>query len=145
MWAAGPGCNPPGGTCYNVDAFGYECERVITMAADSLLVFTTIDDADAARRLADSLVADRAVACVNILPPVTSVFRWESGADDAAAAQVQAEAEIMLLMKTTTDAYARLEAQLQAEHPYELPEIIAVPVERGLPGFLQWIDSATRE
>jgi periplasmic divalent cation tolerance protein len=115
------------------------------MAEDSLLVFTTVGDSTAARHLADALVGARAAACVNILPPVTSVFRWEPDTVDTAAAEVQAEAEVMLLMKTTTAAYPRLQQVLQAEHPYELPEIVAVPVTRGLPEFLQWIDSATRE
>lgn len=115
------------------------------MAADSLLVFTTVGDATAARRLADTLVAARAVACVNILPPVTSVFRWQPDAGDVASAEVQAEDEVMLIMKTTTSAYPRLQQILRAEHPYELPEIVAVPITQGLPEFLQWIDSATRE
>lgn len=115
------------------------------MADETLLVLTTLDDAGAARRLADSLVAARTVACVNILPQVTSVFRWESGAADAGGAAVQAESEIVLLMKTSAAAYPRLEDQIRAEHPYELPEIVAVPVSRGLPEFLQWIGAATRE
>lgn len=114
------------------------------MPGDTLLVYTTVDDAGAARGLADSMVAARLVACVNILPAVTSVFRWESGTGDAAAARVQAETEIMLVMKTTAAVYPQLEERLRAEHPYDLPEIIAVPVSRGLPAFLDWIDSATR-
>jgi len=113
------------------------------MSEQTLVVLTTVEDAAAARSLADSLVAARAVACVNILPPVTSVFRWESGAGDHADATVQAESEVMLVMKTTAAAYPALESRLQAEHPYELPEIIAVPVTRGLPAFLDWIAATT--
>lgn len=113
------------------------------MSTRALLVFTTIDDADAARRLADSLVAARHVACVNILPPITSVFRWDGESPDAGSAEVQAETEVMLVMKTTASAYPGLEGRLREEHPYELPEIIAVPVDRGLPEFLHWIDAAT--
>ncbi len=113
------------------------------MSTRALLVFTTIDNADAARRLADSLVAAQRVACVNILPPVTSVFRWDGASEDAGSARVQAETEVMLVMKTTTSAYPELENQLRQEHPYELPEIIAVPVDRGLPDFLHWIDAVT--
>lgn len=112
--------------------------------ARQLLVWTTVGDADSARRLADSVVGAGLAACVNILPPVTSVFRWESGQADAAAAGVQAEQEILLLIKTSATAYPTLERQLQAEHPYELPEIIAVPITHGLDAFRQWIDDTTR-
>jgi periplasmic divalent cation tolerance protein len=113
--------------------------------SDCLFVFSTVDDARAARRLADSIVGAGLAACVNILPPVTSVFRWESEAADAAAAAVQAEEEVMLIIKTSADAYPALEARLRAEHPYELPEIVAVPLTRGLPAFLQWIEESTRQ
>ena len=108
-----------------------------------LLVFSTVEDAAAARRLADSVVGAGLAACVNILPPVTSVFRWESGSADAGAASVQAEQEVMMLIKTSAAAYPALESRLRDEHPYELPEIVAVPLTRGLPAFLQWIDEAT--
>lgn len=114
------------------------------MSEERLLVMTTVDDSTTARRLADSMVGAGLAACVNILPPVTSVFRWEPGDANAADAAVQAETEIMLLMKTSGHAYPALEERLHAEHPYELPEIIAIPVSRGLPAFLEWIDGATR-
>lgn len=113
------------------------------MSEQALIVFTTVEDGDAARTLAQSLVAARVVACVNILPDMTSVFRWESGADDSAGAAVQAESEVMLLMKTTAARYPALEARIRDEHPYELPEILAVPVDRGLPAFIDWIAAAT--
>lgn len=114
----------------------------MTEEREPLLVFSTVGDAQAARRLADSVVGAGLAACVNILPPVTSVFRWQSG--DAAGAAVQAEEEVMLIAKTSAAAYPALERHLQAEHPYELPEIIAVPITHGLPDFLRWIDEASR-
>lgn len=107
-----------------------------------LLAWTTVDDPDTARRLADGLVGAGVAACVNILPPVTSVFRWESGDADAARAPVQAETEVLLLIKTSSRAYPALERQLRREHPYELPELVAVPITHGLDAFRQWIDSA---
>lgn len=113
-------------------------------SARQLLVWTTVDEAAAARRLADSIVGAGLAACVNILPPVTSVFRWESGQADAAAAAVQAEQEVLLLIKTSASAYPALEQRLRREHPYELPEIIAVPITHGLDAFRQWIDDTTR-
>lgn len=109
-----------------------------------LLVFSTVGDHAAARRLAGSLVEARVAACVNILPPVTSVFRWEPDAGDAADAAVQEETEVMLVAKTTAAAYPALEQRLRAEHPYELPEIVAVDITHGLPDFLQWIDEASQ-
>lgn len=113
-------------------------------SAGQLLVFSTVGDAVAARRLADGLVGAGLAACVNILPPVTSVFRWEPDAADAGQAAVQAEEEVMLIAKTSAAAYPALEEYLRAEHPYELPEIVALPLARGLPAFLQWIDESTR-
>jgi periplasmic divalent cation tolerance protein len=115
----------------------------MTNESQQLLVWTTVEDADTARHLADGVVRAGLAACVNILPPVTSVFRWESGSDNAAEAAVQAEQEILLLMKTSTAAYPGLELHLKREHTYELPEIIAVPVTHGLPAFRQWIDDTT--
>lgn len=108
-----------------------------------LLVFSTVDDHATARRLASSLVEARVAACVNILPPVTSVFRWEPETGDAGDAAVQEESEVMLVAKTTDAAYPTLEQQLRAEHPYDLPEIIALDITHGLPEFLRWIDEAS--
>ena len=109
-----------------------------------LLVFSTVEDEATARNLADVLVGERLAACVNMLPPVTSVFRWEPGAGEPGTAAVQAEQEVMLVAKTSAAAYPALEERLRAVHPYELPEIVAVPITRGLPAFLQWIDATTQ-
>jgi len=109
-----------------------------------LIVFTTIDDAVGARRLADSVVGAGLAACVNILPEITSVFRWQPDAADAAHARVQAEGEVLLLIKTSARAYPELESHIQREHPYDLPEVIAVSVEQGSAAFRQWIDASTR-
>jgi len=113
----------------------------------ALIVVSTVDTPQAARELADRVVGAGLAACVNILPGVTSVFRWEpegqSDSADAADAQVQAEGEVMLLMKTAAARYPALEEHLRAAHPYELPEIVAVPVTQGLPGFVQWIEDST--
>lgn len=108
-----------------------------------LLVFSTVGDAATARRLAGRLVEAQRAACVNILPPVTSVFRWEPEAGDTASAAFQTEEEVMLVAKTSATAYPELEQLLRAEHPYDLPEIIAVDITHGLPDFLRWIDEAT--
>jgi periplasmic divalent cation tolerance protein len=102
----------------------------------ALLVLTNLPDRPAAERLAEALVGGRLAACVNILAPCRSVYQWNGG--------LQREEEHPMLIKTTAERYAALEAAIRAGHPYELPEIIAVPIERGLPGYLAWVDAETR-
>jgi periplasmic divalent cation tolerance protein len=102
----------------------------------TLLVLTNVPGRAAAERLADLLVEQRLAACVNILAPCRSVYRWKDA--------VQHDEEHPLLMKTTAERYPALEQALRAAHPYELPEIIAVPVERGLPAYLEWVVAETR-
>lgn len=102
----------------------------------ALLILTTLPDQDAARQLARQLVEARLAACVNVLAPCTSVYRWQ--------AKVQEDAEIPLLIKTSSDRYAAVETFLLQHHPYELPEIVALPVVEGLPGYLDWVRTETR-
>lgn len=106
------------------------------MTDAALVVLCTCPDATTARRLADSLIRERLAACANILPGLMSVYEWEG--------KMEADSEALLLIKTTPEAYAGLEAALAREHPYELPEIIAVPVDRGLEGYLQWVRQLCR-
>lgn len=108
------------------------------MAADPgavLLVFSTLPDAAAAGALARTLVEARLAACVSLLPPCNSVYRWQGRLEEAR--------EVPILIKTTAARYAELEAAIRAEHPYELPEIVAVPVQRGLPAYLEWVAAET--
>lgn len=102
---------------------------------DTLLVLTNLPDEESARRLAAHLVGERLAACVNILAPCRSVYRWEDRIEDAAEAPV--------LIKTAAGRYADLEAAIKSLHPYELPEIVAVPVAQGLPGYLAWVAAET--
>ena len=101
----------------------------------ALLVITNLPDRPSAERLADALLAKRLAACVNILAPCRSVYRWKD--------EVQHDEEHPVLVKTTAERYAELEAGIRALHPYELPEIIAVAIERGLPGYLAWVAAET--
>lgn len=107
------------------------------MSADSevLLVMSSLPDQATARQLARTLVERRLAACVSVLAPCTSLYRWKSRMEEAA--------EVPVLIKTTAGRYAELESALRALHPYELPEIIAVPVLRGLPGYLDWVAGET--
>ncbi|MFW6277921.1 MAG: divalent-cation tolerance protein CutA [Halorhodospira sp.] len=106
------------------------------MSSNHLAVFCTCPDEQTARRLAEAVVEAKLAACVNILPGVSSVFYWEG--------QAQSEQEHLLMIKTSELAYSRLESKLVELHPYELPEVIAVGIERGLAGFLDWIRDQTR-
>lgn len=96
------------------------------------LVISTCPDMETAERLANILVVERLAACVNILPGARSVYEWQG--------QVEIENEHLLIIKSRSDRLARLEERLQEEHPYELPELIAVPIEEGLVPYLSWID-----
>lgn len=101
----------------------------------ALLVLTNLPDRAAAEKLADALVAQQVAACVNVLAPCRSVYRWKGA--------VQHDEEHPVLIKTTQERYPALEAAIRAAHPYELPEIIAVPIERGLPAYLDWVAAET--
>lgn len=103
----------------------------------TLLVLTNLPDRQAAQQLAKQLIEGRLAACVNILAPCRSVYRWKDA--------VQVEEEHPMLIKTTAERYPALEAALRAGHPYELPEIIAVPIEQGLPEYLGWVAQETQE
>lgn len=105
------------------------------MASEILLVMTTLPDQASAEHTARLLVDIGAAACVSLLAPCTSIYRWQG--------EVETSAEIPLLIKTTRAAYPRLEQRLRECHPYELPEILAIPVEHGLPDYLQWIARET--
>lgn len=98
-------------------------------------MITNLPDAASAQALARHVVAERLAGCVNILAPCRSVYRWQGKVEDAE--------EVPLLMKTRLDRYAALEAAICARHPYELPEIIAVPISHGLPDYLDWLAAET--
>ena len=100
-------------------------------SSEVLLVLTNLPDHDSASRLAHALLEQHAAACVNILAACTSLYRWEGKLENAN--------EVPMLIKTTRSAYPLLEKLLLSLHPYELPEIIAVSVESGLPAYLQWV------
>lgn len=102
---------------------------------DILLVITNLPDAESAQKLARLIIDARAAACVNQLAPCISTYRWQD--------KLETACEVPLLIKTTPLAYSRLETLILAAHPYELPEIIAMPVCTGLPAYLNWVDQQT--
>jgi len=101
-----------------------------------VLVLTTCPGSITAKKIAQDLVANNLAACVNIFPGIQSYFRWGNKVDFAE--------EYLLLIKTTRDRYAEVEQKIQSLHPYELPEIIAVPINAGLEGYLHWITQNTK-
>ena len=103
---------------------------------ESLLVVTNLPERASAEKLAALLVGQGLAACVNVLAPCDSFYRWRG--------EIRQDEEYPLLIKTAQDRYAELEAAIRANHPYELPEIIAVPIVCGLPAYLQWVESETR-
>jgi periplasmic divalent cation tolerance protein len=100
-----------------------------------LLVLTNLPDRAAAESLADALITEQLAACVNILAPCRSVYRWQGS--------VQHDEEHPMLIKTTEERYAALEQAIRTRHPYELPEIVAVRIERGLAPYLEWLAAET--
>ena len=103
---------------------------------EMVVVLTTVADNDAADGIARQLVDERLAACVNVLPAMTSVYRWRG--------EVARDVERQLVIKTTRDRVAALEARLKALHAYELPEFVVVRIEAGSPGYLQWVAEQTR-
>ena len=100
-----------------------------------LLVLTNVPDNAVAERMAHALIEARAAACVNILAECRSVYRWQGA--------VETTNEVPLLIKTSAEAYPRVERILRECHPFAVPEIIAVPIEHGLPEYLAWVATET--
>jgi periplasmic divalent cation tolerance protein len=96
------------------------------------LVLTTCPDSQVAQRIAHAVVEERLAACVNVLPPMQSVYRWRG--------RVESASEQLLILKTRVSDYPQIQRRIGELHPYELPEVIAVPITGGLPSYLAWID-----
>jgi periplasmic divalent cation tolerance protein len=102
---------------------------------EALLVLTTCADRRQAQALAGALVEQRLAACVNAVQNVVSTYCWQGA--------VQADNEVLLLIKTTEDRYPALERAIETLHAYELPELIAVRIDRGSPAYLSWLAAST--
>jgi periplasmic divalent cation tolerance protein len=102
---------------------------------DVIVVFTNLPDRAIAQKLAQELVAQKLAACVNVLAECASVYRWQG--------KVESTAEVPVLIKTRAGRYAEVENAIRRLHPYELPEIVAVPVVRGFGEYLDWVADET--
>lgn len=103
--------------------------------SEVLAVLCTCPDEATAGRLAGGLVEERLAACVNILPAIRSIYRWKG--------ETQDEPEVLMIAKTTRSAYPALEAWLTEHHPYDVPEVLALPVLRGSAAYLGWVADET--
>ena len=104
---------------------------------EPLLVLTNLPDAASAKKIANALIESRAAACVNVLAECHSVYRWQG--------QVETAVEIPLLIKTTVANYPLVERIVRARHPYDVPELIAIPITHGLPAYLDWLVTETEQ
>lgn len=98
-----------------------------------LLVLTNCPDADCAKSISMALLEERLAACVNILAPCLSIYRWQGAIETAE--------EVTILIKTCTERYPELQAAIAARHPYSVPEIISLPICDGLPAYLDWLSA----
>ena len=101
-----------------------------------MVVFSTAPDAEVAQRIGTALVEERLAACVNVLEGITSIYGWKGS--------VQREREVLMVMKTTSDIVDRLRARLVEQHPYEVPEVLALDVSDGHGPYLDWVRSVVR-
>lgn len=106
------------------------------MAKDQyLLILTTFPDAEAARQIGTLLIELQIAACVNLLPPSQSIYRWKGA--------IENKTEVPVFIKTTANNYREIETRIRESHPDEVPEIIAIPIERGSSDYLAWISDVT--
>ena len=103
----------------------------VTAVNKIVLGLSTFPDAETARRISSQLVADRLIACANILPAIESIYRWKG--------EIETGPEVLVLFKTSEDRCDSLQEKLRELHPYELPELVFLPIINGLPDYLQWV------
>jgi periplasmic divalent cation tolerance protein len=104
------------------------------MTNDPQIVLCTVPDEAVAKQIASALVTEQLAACINIVPGITSIYRWKGA--------IESDMELLLIMKTTAAVYPQLQDRISAMHPYDLPEIIAVSLDSGLPEYLAWITNS---
>ena len=98
---------------------------------DCVVVLVTAPDADTAARIARTLVEEKLAACGNVLPGVRSIYRWQGNVEEAQ--------ETLLVLKTARARFNEIVDRVRALHPYEVPEVVAVPIEAGFDGYLDWV------
>jgi periplasmic divalent cation tolerance protein len=109
----------------------------ISMSETVYIAFCTCPDDSTAETLAETLLSRRLAACVNILPGVLSLYRWQD--------RIEQDSEVLLLIKTTEERVTELTALIEREHPYDVPEVIAHPIVAGSQSYLDWVRTCTNE
>jgi periplasmic divalent cation tolerance protein len=104
--------------------------------SEELVVLVTVPSRERGEEIAEVLVGDCLAACVNVIGPIRSIYRWQG--------EICRDDEHLLIVKTTRARYADLEARVREIHSYEIPEVIALPIERGSQAYLDWLRAATR-
>jgi len=104
------------------------------MSGDAIVVFMTAANGEEATRLAEMLIGAHLAACVQILPEIESVYRWQE--------KIERSSEVLLLAKTTRGKFDDLEREVRALHSYDTPEIVAVPIVAGSAPYLEWLSQA---
>jgi len=105
--------------------------------SEYIAIFVTASSGQEAETIAKELVGSRLVACANIFPEIRSIFRWKG--------EVQKEQEVFLIMKSRTALFDRIEQRVRELHSYEVPEIVAVPIVKGSPPYLDWVGEETAD
>src|SRR5262249_49880501 len=113
----------------------YNAPRRGIQMTDAIVILSTAPDAEKAAEIARALVEDHLAACVNIVPGVRSIYRWEGKLAD--------DAEVLCVIKTARDRFDQVCARIKALHPYSVPEIIALPVVQGFAPYLEWVRGST--
>jgi len=99
------------------------------------MIIATFPNNEIARKIAKLLVEQQLAACAQLLP-IESIYRWNG--------EIFEEGEVMLFIKSKTDLFAEISAEIKTYHPYEVPEIIQIPISAGLPDYLRWINDCTK-
>ena len=103
--------------------------------SDFIVVYITAPSQEEAKSLAQALVKEKLAACVNIIPGIQSVYQWDNA--------IQTDQELLLICKTRTERFETLKKRVQALHPYDVPEIISIPVQNGSEPYLNWVRENT--
>ena len=101
-----------------------------------IIIFCTIGTHDQAQKLAKPLVEKKLAACVNIIPGLTSIYKWKG--------ELYNETECLMIIKTKKNLFEDIKTEILSLHPYDLPEIVSLPIDKGLPGYLDWIRNNTK-
>jgi periplasmic divalent cation tolerance protein len=104
---------------------------------DYQLCITSCPNLEVAKKLAHTLLENHLVACVNILPNIQSIYKWDG--------KIVSDEEVLLFMKTRSEHYAAIEKTVRQQHPYDVPELIGLPIETGLPSYLTWLDNVVAQ